>query len=358
MRILLVAFVCLALVAAEAEWLKNFPKEEAGHNINPEHMEEVEEPERERTSEEYGTYREVEREGKEEEEREEPETEPAEEEYLKEEEERAEAEEAEEDVEPEEEEEEEDEEVELEHRRHHRPHHRRGGRGHHDRRYPHRPRFCGRSDCPRFRLMKEYRGYELRCYPPYSWVTTKNDVLDSKDFGGMFKRLIAYIKGKNSRRAKLPMKTPVGVTMKYNITDHKTKSMMSFFLSGACCPRCNCHRRGPPKPLDPKVFIMRTPEFCAYVRSFDGWVMSRGWSYYKQLWYLTKDLQRDGKDDYYAKGLSGFAGYNPPWQLFNRHNEVWRFFKCPHCNKTEGSMEMFKYIQEEVEKENTPVMVP
>lgn len=355
MRILLVVFACLALVAADrAEWLKNFPK----HEAVGEHIEEVEEPERDGASEEYGTYREVEREGEEEEKREEqekvePEAELPTEELEEDEEapERAVAEEEEDD--------EEEEEVEVEHHRHHerRHHHRRGSRGGHSRRYPDKPRFCGRSDCPRFRLMKEYRGYELRCYPPYSWVTTKNDVLDSKDFGGMFKRLLAYIKGKNSRKQKLSMKTPVGVTMKYNITDHKTKSMMSFFLSGACCPRCNCDH-GPPKPLDPKVFIMRTPEFCAYVRPFDGWVMSRGWSYYKQLWYLTKDLERDGKDKYYAKGLSGFAGYNPPWQLFNRHNEVWRFFKCPHCNKTEGSMEMFKYIQEEVEKENTPVMIP
>lgn len=344
MRILLVAFACLALVAANAEWLKNFPK----HEVLGDRIEEGEEQERKNAPEEYGTYREVEREGEEKEEGlEEPETEavkPSEKEEREEEVERSFAEEKEED------EEEEEVEVELEHRRHHhhmrRSHHRRGG---HDRRSP---------DRPRFRLMKEYRGYELRCYPPYSWVSTKNDVLDSKDFGGMFKRLLAYIKGNNSRKQKLPMKAPVGVTMKYNITDQKTKSMMSFFLSGACCPRCNCHRGGPPKPLDPKVFIMRTPEFCAYVRSFDGWVMSRGWSYYKQLWYLTKDLERDGKDKYYAKGLSGFAGYNPPWQLFNRHNEVWRFFKCPHCNKTEGSMEMFKYIQDEVEKENTPVMVP
>jgi len=372
MRILLAALACLALVAAEAEYLKNFPKEEAAESkaewlkrreafpreeaeqgLN----EEVGEPEQEYSEEE--------------EEREEP-TESVEEpteEPTEEEQEQVESgeddgdEEAIEDVgESSEEEEEEEEEMAKEeklkhwrHRRHHRrPHHHRGGdRG----RFPHRPRFCGRADCPRYRLMREYRGYELRCYPPQSWVTTKNDVLDSKDFGGMFKRLIAYIKGKNSRKQRLPMKKPVGVTMKYNITDHKTKSMMSFFLGESeCCPRCDCHH-GPPKPLDPKVFLMRTPLFCAYVRSFDGWVMSRSWSYYKQLWYLSKDLERDGKDTYYTKGLSGFAGYNPPWELFNRHNEVWRFFKCPKC-QTEDPEEMFKYIQDEMEQETKPVMIP
>jgi len=374
MRILLAALACLALVAAEAEYLKNFPKDEAAES-KAEWLKRREAFPREEA--EQGLNEEVgepqQEFSEEEEEREEP-TESVEEptEEPTEEQQEEEVESAEEDGEEEEiedvgesneEEEEEEEEMAKEeklkhwrhHRRHHRrPHHHRGGdRG----RFPHRPRFCGRADCPRYRLMREYRGYELRCYPPQSWVTTKNDVLDSKDFGGMFKRLIAYIKGKNSRKQRLPMKKPVGVTMKYNITDHKTKSMMSFFLGESeCCPRCDCHH-GPPKPLDPKVFLMRTPLFCAYVRSFDGWVMSRSWSYYKQLWYLSKDLERDGKDTYYTKGLSGFAGYNPPWELFNRHNEVWRFFKCPKC-QTEDPEEMFKYIQDEMEQETKPAMIP
>lgn len=218
-----------------------------------------------------------------------------------------------------------------------------GGRGRHR---GGKPWFYGDKWGPRYRLMREYRGYELRCYPPLNWVTTRNDEIDSKDFGGMFKRLASYIKGNNDKKKKYEMTVPVTVGMKYNITDHKTKSGMSFYMGS--------DRWGskPAKPLDPKVFLRRSPLFCAYVRSFDGWVMSRSWTYYRQLYYLSADLKRDRKDDNYVTGLSVSAGYNAPWELFHRHNEVWRIFKCGKCSQDDMStMESVEAVISEMERE-------
>lgn len=241
-------------------------------------------------------------------------------------------EEADEEVEEEKEGGDDEEENRVEHgRRDHqrRPHHRRVG--------CHRGR-C-RPDTPRYRVIKEYRGYELRCYPPYLWASTRNDVVDGKSFSGMFRRLFKYIRGYNSRNKSMPMTVPVMVGMKYNITDHKTKSGMRFYLSRRGMSPCregeNCHGRWPPKPRDPKVKITRTPQFCAFVRNFGRWVMSRSYYYYMQLYYLTKDLKRDGKDKYYHKGFSVFAGYDSPWKLWNRRNEVMRIVKCPRCKEND-----------------------
>jgi len=230
-----------------------------------------------------------------------------------------------------------------------------GGGGDDDHHRPGKPRFYGDKEGPRFRTMRQYRGYDLRCYPPLNWVSTKNDVIDSKDFGGMFKRLLSYIKGNNDKKRRYSMKIPVTVGMKYNITDHKTKSGMSFYLGpDSRCPFCK-----PARPNDPKVFIRRSPLFCAYVRSFDGWVMSRSWTYYRQLYYLSADLKRDRKDDYYVKGLSVSAGYNAPWELFRRHNEVWRIFKCGKCQQSEmNSMEAMEAVISQVEGEDTQSFIP
>jgi len=205
-----------------------------------------------------------------------------------------------------------------------------------------RPWFCHGLDCPRFKTVRKARGYDVRCYERQTWVKTRNDEIDSKDFKGMFKRLFAYIRGANEEKRKIRMTAPVVVSMWYNVSNHKTRSSMRFWASprsryggrGDECERCTeenadsveCHHCGPPKPTDPKVSISRTPQVCLYVRSFDGWVMSRSWTYYKQLYYLSQDLKRDNRN--YVKGLSFFAGYDSPMRLFGRHNEVMRLVSC------------------------------
>jgi len=211
---------------------------------------------------------------------------------------------------------------------------------------PHRrPWFCHGLDCPRFKTVRKGRGYDVRCYERQTWVKTDNDEIDQKDFKSMFKRLFAYIRGANEDKRKIRMTAPVVVSMWYNISNHKTWSNMRFWSSSRrrgpwseqseACEACTdenagsieCpHHCGPPKPTDPKVKISRTPQVCLYVRSFDGWVMSRSYSYYKQLWYLSQDLKRDNRN--YVKGLSFLGLYDSPMRLFGRHNEVMRLVSC------------------------------
>merc|ERR1719244_2282090 len=89
----------------------------------------------------------------------------------------------------------------------------------------------------------------------------------------------------------MPMTAPVSLAMKYNMTDHVTKSILSFYV-----PTKGCNSTAP-APTDSKVKIVKAPKYCVYVRSFPGYTMGR----------------------------STFMGYNSPKQLFKRHNEVWRW---------------------------------
>ena len=176
-----------------------------------------------------------------------------------------------------------------------------------------KPRFCGKIDCPSYKIAACGNGYEKRCYGPLSWVTTAARELDEKSFSPQFKRLFAYIRGANDKQEKIEMTAPVLNMMHYNITDHKTAQDMSFWLN----------IENPPKPTDPSVKLYNSKAGCAYVRSFGGYVMSRSYWMYYNLYQLTKAMRADKIN--HILGESVYAGYDSPFKLLNRHNEVWRW---------------------------------
>ncbi|MEQ2191418.1 hypothetical protein XENOCAPTIV_028194, partial [Xenoophorus captivus] len=75
----------------------------------------------------------------------------------------------------------------------------------------------------------------------------------------------------------------------------------------------------PPEPSDPDVFMEDRKEFTAYVRTYGGFSndnMKR-----EELLKLLESLKKDGVEfvdkPYYT------AGYDSPFKLTNRRNEVW-----------------------------------
>jgi len=200
------------------------------------------------------------------------------------------------------------------HEHHHKKHHR-----HHHR----KPWFCHDNQCPHFVTVRKGKGYDVRCYHENVWVKTNAEKKDVKNFKPMFWRLFKYINGANSEKKKIKMTVPVTTTNWYNITDHTTASSMVFWLHGKCSQdNSTCA----PEPIDPRVEVITTPKSCFYVRSFGGWASGRSWNFYKELWYLSKDLKRDGRK--YVFGLSFFNGYDSPWKLLFRHNEAMRMVDC------------------------------
>lgn len=184
---------------------------------------------------------------------------------------------------------------------------------HHD--HHRRPKFCGKFPCPRFCTVARRKGYDVRCYGGYTMATTRAAEVDQKNFGDEFLRLLTYLRGSNVARKKLPMAVPVSTFMYYNITTHKVKSALSFYVP----TRCNSTA---PAPTDSLVKVWNKRRFCAYVRAFPGYSMGRSKLMYMNLFWLSKAIKASGKS--YVRGVSLSETYNSPRQRFFRHNEVWR----------------------------------
>jgi len=177
-----------------------------------------------------------------------------------------------------------------------------------------KPAFCGDYDCPAFDVINKTDDYELRCYEKAYWVSTTSSGTPTP-MGGenkkMFMKLFEYIKGDNQESAKIAMTVPVLNEVKGNGDSKKLK--MSFFIPEK-------FQNNPPGPTDPTVFIEKK-KFCAYVRTFGGYPLFYS-QYEAEINKLKKDLLDAGLKYRFENGLAMYAGYDEPWKIFGRRNEV------------------------------------
>ncbi|KAK3579352.1 hypothetical protein CHS0354_029645 [Potamilus streckersoni] len=177
------------------------------------------------------------------------------------------------------------------------------------------PPFCHKLKCPYYDLLESTEDYELRRYNYSLWVTTNVAGIDFKQATyEAFMRLFKYIQGNNEKGIKIEMTVPVttklipgpGPACENNFT-------MSFFV--------DLDMGFPPRPNDTRVLITRTPpNYTVYVRSFSGFTPSEErWT--TQAEALYRALSKKGhsfETEYYFT-----AGYDSPFRIFNRHNEIW-----------------------------------
>ncbi|XP_069829848.1 heme-binding protein 2 [Dendropsophus ebraccatus] len=157
--------------------------------------------------------------------------------------------------------------------------------------------------------------YEVRQYEPAKWVST--EVTEVKDWDSAvstcFMRLFGYIQGNNEKKVKVDMTAPVNTYTQPGAGPTCESTMtVSFYIPPE-------HQEDPPKPSESNVFITERPQITVYVRSFGGFTNNA--KNQEQIQQLSECLKRDGKlfdeNNYYT------AGYDSPFKLVNRHNEVW-----------------------------------
>ncbi|XP_034018416.1 heme-binding protein 2 isoform X2 [Thalassophryne amazonica] len=161
---------------------------------------------------------------------------------------------------------------------------------------------------------KEGVDYEIRTYYDTKWVSTS--------LGGMecdaalrtgFRRLFSYIQGSNQKKVKVEMTAPVTCRVEPGAGPAcETLFTVSFFIPEE-------HQADPPEPSDPEVFVELRKEFTVYVRTYGGF--SNDEMKREELQKLLASLQRDKVphvgEPYYT------AGYDSPFKMINRRNEVW-----------------------------------
>jgi hypothetical protein len=157
-----------------------------------------------------------------------------------------------------------------------------------------------------YTIIKIADGYQIRLYPSSTMAIISSSSKTYKDLGrNGFGILAKYIFGSNKSNQKIEMTAPVYM----EVSD--SSSSMSFVM-----PK-NITQNTAPIPNNSDVKLKTVPEILVAVIEFDGF--SNDSKIKDNQEKLKKFLDRD-LIQYF--GNFQYLGYNPPYQLFCRRNEV------------------------------------
>lgn len=180
------------------------------------------------------------------------------------------------------------------------------------------PWFCHGLDCPEF-TNSSVDSIEVREYGSALWSSTQVlgvDLDDAVSTG--FDRLFDYISGANEAEKAIDMTAPVLVKVEPGAGPNcNTTFTISFFVPFEYQPP----NSPPPAPTSTDVFTQTIDAQKVAVKSFGG--MSKGNVIITEAAALENEVNK-AADLTEADGESWwFAGYDPPFRLSDRHNEVW-----------------------------------
>lgn len=157
-----------------------------------------------------------------------------------------------------------------------------------------------------YRVVKKEKEFEIRYYPSATLATIKSKATTYKELSGSgFRQIAGYIFGGNESSTKIAMTSPVHMEI------NEEGSSMSFVMPSEYSLSTL------PKPNNSQVKIHESkPEYVAAIE-FGGYVNDADLKKYTEI--LQKDLKSHNIE---IIGHFRYLGYNPPYQFFNRRNEV------------------------------------
>ena len=156
-----------------------------------------------------------------------------------------------------------------------------------------------------YEVLQEHDGFEVRQYAPANFIYVTMDAKSYKEGSSKgFGQLAGYIFGGNERGQKIAMTSPVEMEMEEQMT-------MKFLVPS------EYKIEEMPAPDNAKVqFKREEPKTVAALR-FGGFADDEKIEgYKKKLFSLLKKEGIEHEETY------SFMGYNPPFDLVNRRNEV------------------------------------
>lgn len=156
-----------------------------------------------------------------------------------------------------------------------------------------------------FTVVQQYEDFEIRQYEPalFTSVQVNNEGYKSASGKG-FSILGGYIFGANEQNKKIAMTSPVSMSMQDSMT-------MMFMVPSTLT------KEDLPNPDNSNIEFREVPARKMAAITFGGWANDEKIEQYLQK--LLSYLDREGiphTDNFY------FYGYNPPYEVFNRRNEV------------------------------------
>ena len=158
---------------------------------------------------------------------------------------------------------------------------------------------------PKYKVLKDYKKFEIRKYQEMlvASSTMKTKSYDKSSSYG-FRRVAGYIFGGNKDNKKIAMTSPVMMDMDESVT-------MSFVMPP------NINQSNAPEPNDSRVKLEIRPSETLAVIRFGGWAND---SKLKAKEKELKSLLRSRGIEFYGGPI--YMGYNPPYQIINRKNEL------------------------------------
>lgn len=155
-------------------------------------------------------------------------------------------------------------------------------------------------------VLRSIDDLEIRQYPEalVATVVRPGGVYDEVSSGGS-RQLAGYIFGGNEEGQKIAMTAPVHMEL------GQDSSRMSFVM-----PK-GLSLDGMPRPNDPHVQLQKAPEEVVAALRFAGFASEK--VIQERSAQLLDALDRHGLT---AMGPVRYLGYDPPWQLVGRRNEV------------------------------------
>jgi len=164
--------------------------------------------------------------------------------------------------------------------------------------------FTQKTETPQYRVVRKLDKVEIREYPDLIVASTKMGDSYSGNSGRGFSTVAGYIFGGNEKSEKISMTSPV-------VVDMADTMKMSFIMPS------EYEMEDLPSPSNPKVELQRQSSRLLAVISFGGWANDKKLAEYREM--LKAELE---KHKIKPKGHYMFLGYNPPYRMINRRNEV------------------------------------
>ncbi len=158
----------------------------------------------------------------------------------------------------------------------------------------------------KYTVVRAYKDFEIRFYPSAVIATITSDAKTYNELSGPgFQKLAGYIFGGNEENMNIAMTSPVHMDVNDSV------STMSFVMPSEYTEKTL------PKPNDPGVNIINTEdEYVAAIR-FGGFASDQDRKFY------TDKLQSLLKENSITTvGHYRFLGYDPPYQMTDRRNEI------------------------------------
>lgn len=163
----------------------------------------------------------------------------------------------------------------------------------------------GDTEIYAYEVIKKYEDFELRRYGPaiFSKVDLDSDSYKEVSSSG-FRILAGYIFGGNERDEKIAMTSPV-------VMDFDEKSTMKFMVPSGY------ELDDLPAPNHKGISFEKEEGKIMAAVTFGGWASDEKIAQHKAE--LKSALEREGIAHI---GRYSYLGYNPPYQMTNRRNEV------------------------------------